>query len=264
MKRLALLAASLLLVAAADPVQAQTIPADQATEHVVKPGETLMGIANRAKVPRILIAEANGLTEPYAVRAGQVLKIPRTRRHKLAKGDTTFGVSYKYAVPWKDIAVANGLDPDAALKPGQTLLIPTILKPSVAVPAPAADRFVWPVSGTVRRGFTPRGTSDYHDGIDITVPVGTAVRASAAGTVLYAGNGEKQFGNLVIVDHGGGWHTAYGFLSKTTVVKGEAVNKGERIGLSGRTGQAKGPELHFELRRDAEPVDPVKQMPEAP
>lgn len=266
MRRAALLPAlALLLVAAGEP-----LPPDQATEHVVKPGETLMGIATRAKVPRVLIAEANGLAPPYVVKAGQTLKIPRTRRHKVVKGDTGFSVSYQYAVPWKDIAVANGIDTEAALRPGTTLLIPTILKPvapavAAAVPAGAArDRFVWPVSGDVRRGFAPRSRKDYHDGLDIKVPEGTAVRAAAAGTVLFAGTQNPQFGNLVVVDHGDGWHSAYAFLSKITVAKGEDVTRGERVGLSGRTGQARGAELHFELRNNAEPVDPARQLPETP
>ena len=74
---------------------------------MVQEGETLMGIANRAKVPRVLIIEANGLKPPYTVRAGQKLAIPRTRRHKVTRGDTGFSISYDYAVPWKDIAVAR-------------------------------------------------------------------------------------------------------------------------------------------------------------
>lgn len=263
MKRAALFAPlALLLVAAGEPV-----PLHEATEHVVRPGETLMGIANRARVPRVLIAEANGLTPPYVVKAGQRLKIPRTRRHKVASGDTGFSVSYRYAVPWPDIAVANGIDAEAPLRPGTTLLIPTILKPvTAAAPAAAArpDRFLWPVAGEVRRGFAPRSQKDYHDGLDIKVPEGTAVRAAAAGKVVFAGPQNPQFGNLVVVDHGDGWQSAYAFLSRITVARGEQVTRGERVGLSGRTGQAKGPELHFELRNNAEPVDPAKQLPAAP
>jgi murein DD-endopeptidase MepM/ murein hydrolase activator NlpD len=257
---------ALLLIAAGEP-----LPLDQETEHVVQPGETLGGIANRAKVPRVLIAEANGLKAPYVIRAGQTLKIPRTRRHKVARGDTGFSISYRYAVPWKDIAVANGIEPDTMPKPGTTLLIPTIIKPAAA-PSPAAavapdepeSRFAWPVAGTVRRGFTPRTQGDYHDGIDIRVAEGTAVRAAAAGKVLFAGKEKDQFGKLVVIDHGDGWHSAYGFLSKITVKQGEDVNKGERIGLSGHTGRAKGSELHFELRNHAEPTDPAKLLPETP
>ena len=275
MKRAALLAAAAaLLVAAGEP-----LPAERETEHVVTAGETLMGVANRAKVPRVLIIEANGLKAPYALRTGQKLKIPRTRRHTVARGDSGFTVAYRYAVPWKDIAVANGLSEDAPLKPGQVLLIPTLI--ATADPAPPASAasaaasaaaataasatkiFGWPLQGTVRRGFTARTESDYHDGIDIRTPVGTAVRATAPGKVLFAGAEPRQFGNLVVIDHGNGWTSSYAFLSRVTVSENEDVRAGERIGLSGRTGMAKGPELHFELRRNNRPVDPAGELPEA-
>lgn len=263
MKRAAVLAcAALLLVAASEPV----IPPDRASEYVVKPGETLMGIANRTKVPRVLIAEANGLTPPYVVRPGQKLRLPRTRHHKVVRGETGFTIAYNYAVPWRAIAVANNLDPDAAIRPGQTLLIPTLLNQPEPSPVPtppmaSGARFAWPVAGPVRRGFTARGASNYHDGLDITAREGTAVRAADAGKVIFAGNEPRQFGNLVVIDHGDGWHTAYGFLSRMTVKKDEEVRRGERIGFVGRTGLAKGAELHFEVRQSERPVNPNGQLP---
>lgn len=270
MRRWALSAALALLAAlAAAPASGQA-PPDQETEHVVAAGETLMGIANRAEVPRVLIAEANGLRPPYTLRVGQKLKIPRTRRHKVARGETGFIIAYNYAVPWRAIAVANGIDPEAPIRPGQTLLIPTIIEQSTpaastsspAPDAPAARRFAWPLTGPIRRGYTARPSSSYHDGLDITAREGTAVRAAAAGKVIFAAMEPRQFGNLVVVDHGDGWHTAYAFLSRITVKRDEEVRRGERIGLVGRTGLAKGAELHFEVRRNERPVDPRAQLPE--
>lgn len=258
--------AALALVAAKEPVRTSHIPVNEETEHVVKAGETLMGLARRADVPRVLIAEANGLKPPYTLRAGQKLKIPRTRRHTVIRGDTGFSVAYRYGVPWKDIAVANGVDQDRPIRPGQVLLIPTIIAPPPAAtetPAAPAVRFAWPVSGPVRRGFRARTADDHHDGLDIRAAEGTAVRAAAAGKVLFAGAEPRQFGNLVVIDHGDGWATAYAFLSRITVAKDEEVRAGERIGLVGKTGLAKGPELHFEVRRDNRPVDPAGALPEA-
>ncbi len=258
-----------LLLAAGEP----GLPPDQETEHVVKPGETLGSIAQRAGVPRVLIVEANHLTVPFALRAGQKLTIPRTRNHSVGRGDTRFTISYLYGVPWQDIAVANGLEPVAALKPGQKLLIPSVIAAPPA-PAPVAatsqpataaspeTHFVWPLAGRVRRGFTPRGhSSNYHEGIDIPVPDGTAVRAGAAGKVLFAGEEPRQFGRLVVIDHGGGMQSAYAFLSRITVKEGDAVRQGERVGLSGHSGLARGPELHFEIRRNNHPIDPAGQLP---
>lgn len=255
---------------------------DAESVHVVRPGETLGGIAVRAKVPRILIAEANGLSAPYVVKVGQKLQIPRTRRHAIVAGDTGFSVSLKYGVPWEQIALANNLAPDAPLKTGDSLLIPTLLNPpptgvSKLDPGPSPStaptaspsaaptrvaRFGWPVSGPIRRNYATG--SNYHDGLDITAAKGTMVRAAAAGTVKFAGKEKEQFGNLVVLDHGDGWFTAYGFLSRVTVKEGARVAAGERIGLVGNTGLAKGSELHFEVRRDGKPIDPLDELPTAP
>lgn len=244
------------------------------TLHIVRPGETLGGIAVRAKVPRVLIAEANGLQPPYAVRSGQKLQIPRTRRHKVVAGDTAFSISMQYGVSWEQVALANSFDPAAPVKVGQRLLIPTLLDPPVTgakppTPAPLVfvppakvikpPRFSWPLDGDVRRGYAPG--KDYHDGLDITAPKGAMVRAAASGTVKFAGEEKDQFGNLVVLDHGDGWFTAYGFLSRVTVKEGAKVAVGERIGLVGNTGRAKGNELHFEMRRDGKPVDPLNELP---
>jgi murein DD-endopeptidase MepM/ murein hydrolase activator NlpD len=265
-------ALALLAMGAGQPEQpAHQVPLDQETEHVVKDGETLAGVANRAKVPRVLIVEANGLKPPYALRTGQKLKIPRTRHHTVVRGETGFTVAYTYGVPWQDIAVANGIEPDTPLKPGQKLLIPTLIDqpkaPAAASEAAAPSaRFAWPVTGPVRRGFVVRtpDSENHHDGIDIGAAEGTAVRASAAGKVLFAGVEPVQFGNLVVIDHGDGWATAYAFLSRITVQKDDTVRADERIGLVGHTGKARGSELHFEVRHNNRPVDPVTELPEAP
>lgn len=257
-----------LLIAATDVA----LPPNQESEHVVKAGETLSGVAQRAGVPRILIVEANHLTSPFALRSGQKLTIPRTRHHTVGTGDTRFTIAYLYGVQWQDIAVASGIEPGAALKQGQRLLIPSVIatSPETAAVAGASQsaaaaaelHFAWPLAGSVRRGFTLRGRSaNYHEGLDIAAPDGTAVRASAAGKVLFAGDEPRQFGKLVVVGHGGGMQSAYAFLSRITVKEGDAVTQGERVGLSGHSGQARGPELHFEIRRNNRPTDPATQLP---
>jgi murein DD-endopeptidase MepM/ murein hydrolase activator NlpD len=243
------------------------------TEHVVQADETLGGIANRAEVPRILIIEANGLRAPYAVRAGQRLIIPRRRSHTVGDGETGLSIALDYGVPWRAIAAASGLDVHAPLRTGQRLVIPTVTAATPApreepVPTPSASpatsttRYAWPVSGRIRRAFATRGGSQaFHDGIDIIAPAGTAARASAAGTVIFAGNGPSEYGRTVIIHHGGRWTTTYSFLDRITVREGEHVGAGERIGLVGQTGLATEPQLHFEVRRNRVALDPVRYLP---
>jgi murein DD-endopeptidase MepM/ murein hydrolase activator NlpD len=270
MKRLLLPMLALLLVAAAP---------EKETEHNVASGETLHGIANRAGVSREAIIAANGLQAPYIVRTGQVLQIPRTQRHRVAAGDTQFLLAWRYGVTWQDIAIANNLKPDAPLRRGQQLLIPSVIVPprersAVRTPPPpppikaatrpalaAASRFAWPLSGTIRRGYSSASRTE-HPGLDIVARAGTAVRAAAEGRVIFAGTEPQQYGNMVIVDHGGGWHSAYAFLSRITVREGDRVKATERVGLVGHTGQASRDELHFEMRRDNRPVDPAPLLPE--
>lgn len=267
------------LVLAQTQAQTQAQTGDPRTEstHVVKPGETLGGIANRAEVPRVLIIEANGLKAPYALRAGQKLVIPRRRNHTVKDGESGFGIAMNYGVPWAAIALASGLDQKDPVKPGQVLVIPTVARsaavapvanPSPAPSAPAttaseapAPRWAWPATGKVRRKFNGLAGDDKHDGIDITAARGTAARASAAGKVIFAGQGPDEYGLTVIVFHGGLWTTTYSFLDKVTVKDGDEVGAGERVGLVGDTGLATEPQLHFEIRRNKVPLDPVRYLP---
>lgn len=279
MKRAGALALLLAALTAA-PSYSQTPKSDPKTEstHVVQPGETLGGIAQRAEVPRVLIIEANGLKEPYALKAGQKLVIPRRRSHTVKDGETGFDVAMAYGVPWADIAAANGLKSDAKIKPGQKLAIPTTTaikaapqstpSPSIStddskdLPDTAAPKFAWPVKGKVRRAFqAAKDGKAGHDGIDILADEGTAARSAAAGKVIFAGQGPEDYGLTVIVWHSGRWTTTYSFLSKVTVKEGDPVKAGERVGLVGETGLAEEPQLHFEVRRNKLAQDPARYLP---
>ena len=244
------------------------------TLHVVQPGETLAGIANRAEVPRVLIIEANRLKAPYAVKAGQKLVIPRRRSHTVKAGETTFDIAMDEGMPWEQIAAASGIKPGAKIKTGQKLVIPTLAgngamipspsistEPTKALPDTVAPAFVWPLQGKVRRGFSmPLGANPGHEGIDVLGAEGTAVRASAAGKVIFAGQGPEEYGLTVIVYHSGRWTTTYSYLSKITVKEGDKVKAGERIGLVGQTGLASEPQLHFEIRRNKLALDPARYL----
>lgn len=272
LKRQAAFAFFLAAAVAAQPARADD-PATE-THHTVKAGETIDGVAKRAGVDRVLVIEANALKAPYRLRAGQRLIIPRQTTYVVKAGDTGFGVAYQHGVTWLDIAVANGIDPARPLRVGQKLIIPAQeageFPPAKAAPPPApkpnpkiADRpaFAWPAPGKLRRGFFPSGSRGAHSGIDIAGEEGSPVRAAAKGKVVFAGEEPKRYGMLVIVDHGNGWFSAYAKLQKVTVKKGERVRAGERVGLLGHTGETPATELHFEVRRDTIPQDPVGLLP---
>jgi murein DD-endopeptidase MepM/ murein hydrolase activator NlpD len=120
--------------------------------------------------------------------------------------------------------------------------------------AVSASGFVWPVQGVLTSGFGPRW-GRMHEGIDIAAPAGTPIAAAAAGTVIYAG-WLGGYGNLTIIDHGGGVATAYGHQSAIYVTAG-GVSQGQVIGAVGTTGHSTGNHLHFEIRINSSPVDPL-------
>ena len=119
---------------------------------------------------------------------------------------------------------------------------------------PSAAGFIWPVSGTVTSGFGMRW-GRMHEGIDIAAPTGTAIHAAAGGTVIYSGV-MSGYGNIVVIDHGGGLATAYGHMSAIWV-GGGTVSQGQGIGAVGCTGHCTGPHVHFEVRVNGSPVDPM-------
>jgi len=124
---------------------------------------------------------------------------------------------------------------------------------------PSAAGLIWPVSGPITSPFGWRW-GRMHQGIDIGVSMGTPIHAAAAGTIIYCG-WEEGYGNLVVIDHGGDLATAYGHQSAIAVTCGQYVSQGQVIGYVGCTGHCTGPHLHFEVRVNGDPVDPLGYLP---
>jgi peptidoglycan DL-endopeptidase CwlO len=119
---------------------------------------------------------------------------------------------------------------------------------------------IWPVDGPVVSGFGPRfGGSEFHEGIDIAVPSGTPIRAAAAGTVIFTESEAESggYGNFTCIDHGGGLSTCYAHQERFAVSAGQQVSQGQIIGYSDCTGHCFGPHVHFEVRIDGTPTDPM-------
>jgi murein DD-endopeptidase MepM/ murein hydrolase activator NlpD len=128
-------------------------------------------------------------------------------------------------------------------------------------PSPSLDTpgFMWPLVGPITSPFGPRN-GRMHTGIDIDGELGDPVVAAAEGTVLLSGP-YFDYGNAVIIDHGDGVTTLYGHLSQTAVEPGQIVARGDLIGLVGCTGHCTGDHLHFEVRIDGTPVNPIPYLP---
>jgi murein DD-endopeptidase MepM/ murein hydrolase activator NlpD len=133
------------------------------------------------------------------------------------------------------------------------------------VAEPARDSgpgFRWPVRGRVISGFGKKPNGEHNDGINLAVPEGTSIMAAEDGTVIYAGNELKSYGNLVLIRHANGFVTAYAHSKEIWVKRGEQVQRGQIIAEAGMTGDVEAPQVHFELRKGVTPVNPLDYLAE--
>jgi murein DD-endopeptidase MepM/ murein hydrolase activator NlpD len=122
----------------------------------------------------------------------------------------------------------------------------------------ALPTFRWPVRGKVITSYGAKTNGKANEGINLSVPEGTPVRAAEDGVVGYSGNEVKSFGNLVLVRHSNGYVTAYAHASEVLVKRGDAIKRGQIIAKSGQSGEVGSPQLHFEIRKGSSPVDPLQ------
>lgn len=305
----------------------------------VEQGLTLYSISRANGVTVAQLAAANGISPPYTVSTGRVLRIPGVAqamapkptfespddfasdepvkkasggRHTVRGGETLFSLGRKYGVSPYAIADLNDLPHDQTLNVGQSLRLPGGTAKSIIskVPAPdegeqitSADEPIetddieqnvalkkpaldmdddvpvvkpvqqqvaavdaaptmgsmrWPVKGKIISDYGAKPNGLKNEGINIAVPEGTGVRAAESGVVAYAGNELKGYGNLVLIRHVGGWVTAYAHAKELFVKRGDIVKRGDVIAKAGQTGSVSSPQLHFEVRKGATAMDPLK------
>lgn len=247
----------------------------QGDTHVVRPGETLFAVGRSYRMDPFKIAEHNRLTEPYALKVGQTLRIPSDGSQAARQdGDRVMGSppmtldgqmaarqdAASGAQPWSSERPGSQVPQGQAMAPGAIAPPPSSSDTAVERDAQAVSTFRWPVNGRIISTFGEKPTGMRNEGINIAVPEGTSVRAAGPGIVAYAGNELKGYGNLVLIRHDGGWVTAYAHNKELFVNRGDSVNRGDVIANAGQTGSVKSPQLHFEVRKGATAVDPMKHL----
>jgi murein DD-endopeptidase MepM/ murein hydrolase activator NlpD len=238
--------------------------------YTVQSGDTMWNIAQRHGVSVDALVSANGGST--VAKLGQRLSIPggqQPRNVQVASIDPRAGIPMAPPVGQAATVVAPPVVPNATVQ-GETQVALAPQTGAAAAQAPAAPQatanssaFRWPVRGRVISGFGKKPNGERNDGINLAVPEGSSVKASEDGTVIYAGNELKSYGNLVLVRHSNGWVSAYAHNSELKVKRGEQVRRGQVIALSGMSGGVTTPQVHFELRKDATPVDPLQHLSES-
>lgn len=211
-------------------------------KHRVQRGQTLYRIARSYGLTVDALMKANGLDDPRELQAGETLTIPSA------------------SAP-KPIVEHDSPEPVAAARPGSPKPAPVAPKKPLAV-GRADGILAWPLRGVLYARFGAKG-KEPHDGIDLSAPAGTPVASAQAGKVLYAGE-QKGYGLIAIVEHAGGLITLYAHNRDLRVKTGQAVRAGQIVSTVGDSGRTSGPHLHFEVRREGVPVDPLEFLGPVP
>lgn len=191
--------------------------------------------------------------------------------HVVEKHQTLYRICKTYGVDIKEVASLNGITDPGKIQTSQRIFIPgakRVLKVEVYIEDVVEEsgerekivykklNFIWPVEGRLGDVFN-EAEGKRHMGIDIPSPVGTAIKASNAGRVIYSSNTIRGYGNLIILRHSEGYVTIYAHNEVNLVEEEEWVEMGQVIGRVGQTGRATGPHLHFEIRKNNRALDPL-------
>ncbi|NHK29033.1 peptidoglycan DD-metalloendopeptidase family protein [Parvularcula flava] len=233
--------------------------ADQAmgmTTHTVEAGNTLYSIAKSYGLDVSAVAEANNIAAPYALSIGQELVIPST-----ASGATA-SLSPRPVATETPEPASRAINP--VYEPEQVAEAQTQseqTEASYSLPKSSEkSRFDWPLQGRVIMSYGMSDDGRRNDGINIAAPVGTPIRSVDDGEVVYRGSELEGYGNLLLVKHTDGWVSAYAHTDAILVNKGDKIRKGQIIAKVGTTGSVDQPQLHFELRHELKPTDPIAAL----
>ena len=250
---------------------------------IVKDGYTLYSIARSEGVSVRSIIEINNLKPPFVIHNGDKLIVPSALIHIVKEGDSLWSISSCYGVDLITIMHANNMERNE-INIGKKLFIPSrrnnqskncINKNNIAVnKKEKKDKstnlnnnesndavYIWPVKGKVSSKFGVQDKGMRNDGVNIIARKGQPVLAIQDGKVVYSGNAIQSFGNLILIKHNNNRTSAYAHVDDVKVVKGQLVKKGEQIAKVSNTGKVNKPQLHFEIRDNSGPLDPLKILP---
>lgn len=272
-------------IAAARPIAPTA--GDWSGSYTIQPGDSLYVIAARHRIKYRDLQRVNRITDVRKIRPGTVIKVPgdgRSAATELRTAEITHGASRAAAAsptptrisaqtaepvaPPSRVSGVKVLNADQPPRPvtaverreEKVAAAPRIAPSAAPAGQSHATKLRWPVKGRIVQGFGPRVDGGHNDGVDVSVPMGTDVLAAEDGVVAYAGGEVKTYGNLVLVRHQNGLVTAYAYNDKILVQRGDRVKRGQPIAKAGKTGSTDRPQLHFEVRVGAKPVDPVPYL----
>lgn len=261
--------------------------------YVVQSGDTLYGIARKNGVSVASLISLNDLASPESIRVGQTLRLDGSAaapqilvasagpgapekplgQLRMSSDGTALAAPAEPMIRLQspadslDMALAAPKPPTMPAIPvdGQNPPINTVSATAAidaATDAASADgkSFRWPVRGRIISGFGTKPNGERNDGINLAVPEGTSVKAVEAGTVIYAGNELEGYGNLVLIRHADGFVSAYAHNKEILVKRGDVVRRGQIVAHAGMTGSVTSPQVHFELRKGAKPVNPLDYL----
>lgn len=259
-------------------VQLQTV--------TVGAGDTLYSISRKYSVPVNDLAVMNDLVAPFRLTVGQKLRVPNLQAAAAAKAQaapaSASSAASEYGTPQKaeparnatpaksDAAAKNNLKKEPQKQtPAQAQKTAAAPKAKISsdpkqklpvIAARSSSKFSWPVRGKILSAFGTKPNGLVNDGINIAAARGTTVKAAENGVVAYAGNEVKGMGNLIIIQHSGGWMTVYAHLDSMALRRGARVNVGQKIGTVGASGKVDRPQLHFEIRKGTKAYNPSQYL----
>ena len=235
-------------------------------------GDTLDSISKKYKVTKKELIRFNKIKYPYILKPGKFIKIPVSKRYKIKKGDTLYKIAKCSSTNVLEIKNKNTNLSEKKLIVGSVINLPYYsidnCKPkskniakknrSIKKLIKSKEIFIWPVQGSIITYFGKQKGGRKNDGINIISVKGNPVRAAMTGKVIYRGNELLAWGNLIIIKHKNNWTTAYAHLDKLLVKKGEIIKTGDIIASVGATGNVDKSQLHFQVRKNSKPLDPMK------